>query len=215
MIYTNQSNKAKLIVDYFDEIINDPKPELKFNNEYELLVAVILSAQTSDIAVNKVTKVLFAKYKSFKDLSEANINDIKNIIYPLGLSFHKSQYLHLLGEMLKESPFPKNREELENISGVGRKTASVVLSNLHIENAFAVDTHVARVSRRLDIAGPKDTPYSIETKLNELFWGYDFYRLHHQFILFGRYTCTARKPKCDGCKLISICNYKNENGEKR
>ena len=214
MTFTQALNKRDIIKDYFNEIIKDPKPELEFSNEYELLIAVILSAQTTDVAVNKVTKVIFSKYKNFDELSNASIDDIKNNIRNIGLSNNKARYLKNVSLELKGKEFPKTREELESLPGVGRKTANVVLSNLHIENAFAVDTHVSRVSKRLGIASAADNPKTIEDKIIEMFKNYDYYLLHHQFILFGRYYCKAKHPVCDKCKLIDICNYKNRNGEK-
>ena len=203
----SQSSKSKLICDYFDEIIPDPKPELIFSNEYELLVAVVLSAQTTDKSVNIVTRELFKKYRSFSDLDKAKENEIKSIIESIGLSHNKTKYLKGIANSLKDKAFPTTRIELESLPGVGRKTANVVLSNLGLDDAFAVDTHVLRVAKRLKIADQNDNPFEVETKLGLLFDKSQFYHLHHQFILFGRYYCTAKRPKCMECKLKSICKF--------
>ena len=209
MISTPLSNKKESIIEYFNNLIPNAKPELDFVNEYQLLVAVILSAQTTDKSVNKVTKVLFEKYKNFNELNEANISDVKIIIEELGLSNNKSKYLKSVAALLHNKEFPKSRAELERLPGVGRKTANIILSVLEIENAFAVDTHVARVAKRLGIAEINDTPLIIENKLTKMFENSDFLRLHHQFILFGRYYCTAKNPKCQECGLKLFCFYKS------
>ena len=194
------------IVDYFDLIIPNPKCELNYNKDYELVIATMLSAQTTDKRVNMVTSVLFEKYDSLEKLANANIEDIKNIIRPVG-TFNKkaSNVIAIASKLLDYGYVPNDREFLESLSGVGRKTTNVVLSNLYNENVIAVDTHVNRVAIRLKIARENDNVNVVEKKLMKFFDGYDLSRLHHQLVLFGRYFCKAKNPSCESCGLKDIC----------
>ena len=201
-------NKEKEILNYLNEIIPNPVCELNYNKDYELLLAVMLSAQTKDVRVNKVTKVLFNKYDSLKKLKEANIKDIENIIKELGNYHKKAEGVINIAKILDEKYDGKvvnNREILESLPMVGRKTTNVVLSELFNEPTIAVDTHVERVSKRLGIAKKDDDVLKVEEKLKRNFdkdiWG----RLHKQLVLFGRYHCTSRNPSCDNCKLKKYC----------
>lgn len=200
--------KSRNIVLYLDKIIPNPRSELEYNKDYELLIATMLSAQTTDKRVNMVTKVLFHKYPSLKLLSEASVEDIIKIIKPVGTFNKKAMNIKSIASELVEKSsgvVPNDRVFLESLSGVGRKTANVVLNNLFGEQCIAVDTHVARVSKRLNIANDTDDVYSIEKKLNKFFKNYDLGRLHHQLVLFGRYNCKAVKPSCDTCELKKYC----------
>ena len=194
------------IVDYFDLIIPNPKCELNYNKDYELVIATMLSAQTTDKRVNMVTSVLFERYDSLEKLANANIEDIKNIIRPVG-TFNKkaSNVIAIALKLLDYGYVPNDREFLESLSGVGRKTTNVVLSNLYNENVIAVDTHVNRVAIRLKIAKENDNVNVVEKKLMKFFDGYDLSRLHHQLVLFGRYFCKAKNPSCESCGLKDIC----------
>ena len=194
------------IVDYFDLIIPNPKCELNYNKDYELVIATMLSAQTIDKRVNMVTSVLFERYDSLEKLANANIEDIKNIIRPIG-TFNKkaSNVIAIALKLLDYGYVPNDREFLESLSGVGRKTTNVVLSNLYNENVIAVDTHVNRVAIRLKIAKENDNVNVVEKKLMKFFDGYDLSRLHHQLVLFGRYFCKAKNPSCESCCLKDIC----------
>lgn len=199
---------TKMIENYMDELFPNPKCELDYEKDYELLLATMLSAQTTDKRVNQVTKVLFKKYVTVKELSCADVNDIVKIIRPLGTYNKKAQNVILICKSLSEecnSSVPNNREYLESLPGVGRKTANVVLSNLFNEPCIAVDTHVSRVSIRLGLANSTDSVSIIEKKLTNLFEKNKLCKLHHQFVLFGRYYCTARNPKCENCKLKDLC----------
>ena len=198
---------TKMISNYMDELFSNPKCELNYQKDYELLLATMLSAQTTDKRVNSVTDILFKKYPSIKELSEANISDIIDIIKPIGTFNKKAQNIIEISKSLKQygGKVPNNREYLESLPGVGRKTANVVLSNLFNEPCIAVDTHVSRVSIRLGLAEKGDSPLIIENKLTKKFPKDKLARLHHQLVLFGRYYCTARNPKCVNCKLKSIC----------
>ena len=196
------------IIQYLDELFPDPKCELNYNKDYELLIAVMLSAQTKDARVNKVTKVLFSKYDSLEKLKNASIKDIENIIKELGNYHKKAEGVINIAKILDEKYDGKvvnNREILESLPMVGRKTTNVVLSELFNEPTIAVDTHVERVSKRLGIAKKDDDVLKVEEKLKRNFdkdiWG----RLHKQLVLFGRYYCTSRNPSCDNCKLKKYC----------
>ena len=201
-------NKEKEILNYLNEVVPNPVCELNYNKDYELLIAVMLSAQTKDARVNKVTKVLFSKYDSLEKLKNASIKDIENIIKELGNYHKKADGVINIAKILDEKYDGKvvnNREILESLPMVGRKTTNVVLSELFNEPTIAVDTHVERVSKRLGIAKKDDDVLKVEEKLKRKFdkdiWG----RLHKQLVLFGRYHCTSRNPSCDNCKLKKYC----------
>lgn len=201
-------NKEKEILNYLNEIIPNPVCELNYNKDYELLLAVMLSAQTKDARVNKVTKVLFNKYDSLKKLKEANIKDIENIIKELGNYHKKSEAIINIAKILDEKYNGKvvnNRKVLENLPMVGRKTTNVVLSELFNEPTIAVDTHVERVSKRLWLVKKDDDVIKIEEKLKRKFDKNIWSKLHKQFVLFGRYYCTSKKPSCNKCKLQIYC----------
>jgi endonuclease-3 len=202
-------NNAKIIMDYLDLLFPNPKCELEYKKDYELLIATVLSAQCKDKRVNEVTRVLFSLYDIFS-LSKEDENTIRKIITPLGNQNKKAKYIIDIAKSLVENyngVVPCNREYLESLNGVGRKTANIVLNNVFNIPTFAVDTHVFRVANRLGIIG--NTPREVEMNLQKYFpkdsWG----RLHHQLVLFGRYYCTARNPLCDNCKLKNICKKNN------
>lgn len=199
---------SKVIGDYLDELIPKPWCELEFNNDYELLIAIVLSAQTTDKRVNEVTKVLFGKYKSLEELSRAKTSDIEEILRPLGSFRKKAIYVSKIANILLDEYngiVPNKREELEKLPGVGRKTASVFLCEYYDYKEFAVDTHVYRVSKRLGITTSKDDVLDTEKKLKKMFVKEEWGRRHKQFVLFGRYYCKAINPICNECKLNNIC----------
>lgn len=201
------------IVDYLDILFPNPKCELNYNKDYELLIAVMLSAQTTDKSVNKVTEVLFKKYPTIESLANANQNDIIDIIRPIGTYQRKSAAIISISKSILDNyngEVPNNRDYLESLNGVGHKTANVVLSNLYDENCIAVDTHVSRVSIRLGLANKNDNVLEIEKKLTKKFKGYSLKRLHHQLVLFGRYKCKAKNQECRDCNLFSECKEKNK-----
>ena len=196
------------IINYLDELFPNPKCELNYNKDYELLIAVMLSAQTTDKRVNMVTNILFKKYDNLEKLSRADINDIINIIKPIGTFNKKANNIINISKSLlndQNGIVPNNRKYLENLPGVGRKTTNVVLSNLYDVPCIAVDTHVSRVSKRLGIAKKNDDVLVVEKKLNKFFPKEKLSRLHHQLVLFGRYHCKAKNPNCTNCKLNNIC----------
>lgn len=196
------------IINYLDELFPNPKCELEYTKDYELLLAVMLSAQTTDKRVNMVTSILFNKYDTLEKLSNADINDIINIIKPIGTFNKKASNIISISRSIlndKNGIVPNDREYLESLDGVGRKTTNVVLSNLYNVPCIAVDTHVSRVSKRLGIAKKSDDVLVVEKKLNKKFPKSKLCRLHHQLVLFGRYHCKAKNPMCDNCKLKNIC----------
>ena len=196
------------IIDYLDFLFPNPRCELEYNKDYELLIAVMLSAQTTDKRVNMVTKVLFNKYPTLEDLMSTDINDIKIIIKPIGTYNKKAiNIIEIASRLINDcgGVVPNNRKYLESLPGVGRKTTNVVLANLFDEPFIAVDTHVSRVSIRLKLAKKGDDVLTIEKKLMKKFPKDKLSRLHHQLVLFGRYHCKAIKPNCSNCKLKDIC----------
>ncbi|MBQ9013639.1 MAG: endonuclease III [Bacilli bacterium] len=202
------------IVEYLDYLFPNPRCELNYNKDYELLISVMLSAQTTDKMVNKVTSVLYSKYDTLEKIADADISDIKNIIKPLG-NYNKkaSNIIEIAKRLINDTNgvVVNNRTYLETLPGVGRKTTNVVLANLYNENVIAVDTHVARVSKRLGIAKSSDDVLIIEKKLNKKFSKDILGRLHHQLVLFGRYYCKAKNPKCNSCSLCEVCKYNKKN----
>jgi len=193
---------------YLDELFPNPKCELNFTKDYELLIAVVLSAQTTDKRVNSVTPVLFEKYKTLEELSKADIGDIVQIIKSIGTFNKKAVFIKEIAAILKDNydgKVPNDRTALEKMPGVGRKTANVVLSVLFNVPAIAVDTHVSRVSKRLGIANKNDEVNVIETKLMKKFAKKNWSKRHHQLVLFGRYHCKALSPNCNNCKIRRIC----------
>ena len=204
------------IIDYLDALFPNPHCELKFNKDYELLISVMLSAQTTDKQVNKVTDFLYKKYDSLEKLANANINDVITIIRTLG-NFNKkaSNIIEISKRLINDTNgvVINNREYLESLPGVGRKTVNVVLANLYNEDVIAVDTHVARVSKRLGIAAHNDDVLTIEKKINKKFPKNKLGRLHHQLVLFGRYNCKSINPSCGECKLKDKCKYYKKNNK--
>lgn len=209
--------KYDLIEDYLDELIPNPKCELDYFNDYSLLIAIMLSAQTKDSRVNEVTKILFNKYKSLEELKNADFKDLQDIIKPLGSFNRKAFNIHEIARILVDeynSSVPTDREKLEELPGVGRKTANVFLAEFLNYPAIAVDTHVERVSKRLKLVDMEATPFVIEKKLMKNIKKENWAKRHLQLVLFGRYYCKAKHPECNDCKLKEICKYFKENNVK-
>lgn len=206
------NNNIKIIGDYLDEMFPNPKPELIFHSDYELLLAVMLSAQTTDKRVNTVTAVMFNKYPNLEKLMDAEIKDLENIVHPLGSFRKKAQYTKEIAKIIVKEyngVVPTNKDILTTLPGIGRKTANVFLSEFYGYPAIAVDTHVERVSKRLKMAYLKDDVYKVEKKLERKFPKEEWSKRHLQLVLFGRYHCKAIKPNCSNCKLKDICrDYK-------
>ncbi len=182
------------------------KTELNYKNDYELLIAIILSAQCTDKRVNIITPALFEKYPDINSLANANLDDVKEIIKSCSFFNNKAKHIIQTAKIIKEQyngKIPHEHKELIKLPGVGNKTANVFLIELHAENTMAVDTHVFRVTHRLGITNAKtadetqkDLIKAFKTDLNEL---------HQGFVLFGRYICTAKNPKCDKCFVSEFC----------
>ncbi len=204
-------NNAKTILNKLSVLIPSPKCELMFSNTYQLIVAVVLSAQCTDKRVNEVTPQLFAKYPTPQDLAKANINDVIDIIRSCGFYNNKSKNIIAMAKDLVDKyngNVPNNMNDLTSLAGVGRKTASVVLAVGYNIPAIPVDTHLIRVSQRLGLSNSSD-PYKIEQDLRQQFDESEWIDLHHYLLLFGRYYCTAKQPHCEGCVLRELCKYKN------
>lgn len=197
--------KMSNVLSYLDELFPNPRCELNYNKDYELLLAVMLSAQTTDKRVNQVTEVLFKKYPTIESLAESDINDIEKIIKPIGTYHIKAKNVIEIAKKLQEKPITNNRDYLESLPGVGRKTTNVVLSELYNEPYLAVDTHITRVAKRLRFANKDDDVLTIEKKLMKKIPKDNVRKIHHQLIFFGRYHCKAIKPNCENCKLIQCC----------
>ncbi len=205
------NKKENDIVIYFDEILPNVVCELNYDNDLQLLIAVVLSAQTTDKAVNKVTEPLFAEYPTYKELYCLTMDQIQNYIKRLGLYKVKSKNVYHLIKIITEEyegVVPSDYNALINLPGVGRKTANVVLAEYFGIPAIAVDTHVERVSKRLKLAYTPDSVLTVEKKLMKKFPKEKWIKLHHQFIHFGRYICKAQSPICENCKLTNYCRYK-------
>lgn len=200
-----------LINNYLEELIPNPICELNYQKDYELVIAVMLSAQTTDKGVNKVTSILFQKYNSLEKLAGSNIEDIKEIIKPIGNYNKKANNIIEISKILinkYKKQVPKTYEELEILPGIGRKSANVIRSEIYKIPSFAVDTHVIRVTNRLGLVKTKD-PVIIEKELEKIFKKSDWIRKHQQLVLFGRYYCKAKNPDCQNCKLLNICLKKD------
>lgn len=201
----------ELIINELDRQFNNPRCELEYTKDYELLLSVMLSAQTTDKSVNIVTKELYKKYDTLDKLDTLTIEEIDNYIRRIGFHKTKSKYFKEIVAKIKEIGYvPNDREFLESLSGVGRKTASVVLEELFDVPSFAVDTHVYRISKRFGITTEKDDVLKTETKLKKYFDENTWNRINSQMVLFGRYICTSKNPKCNNCNLKQICKYKKK-----
>ena len=198
------------LVNYLYELYPDAKCELMFHNEYELLIAVILSAQTTDIKVNKVTEILFDKYHNFDELSKADYDDLYNIIHPLGLAKGKTNNIIQTANKIVNlygGQIPRDKEIIKTLPGVGEKVAAVFLGTIYGDEEFPVDTHIFRIAKRLELSD-KNTPERVSSDLKEYFKNYDYMRLHHTLIFFGRRMCHAKNPDCATCQIK--CKYYRE-----
>lgn len=197
------------IINYLDTLFPNAECELKFDNNFQLLVAVILSAQCTDKRVNQVTEILFKKVKSPEDVVNLGIEKLKQIIFPCGFYNNKAKNIFDMSNDLItrfNKQVPSTKEELMSLKGVGQKTANVVLSIAFNGDAIAVDTHVFRVSKRLGLSS-QNNPLKVEEDLCKIFDRKLWSKLHYQMVLFGRYYCKARNPNCKDCKLKEICKY--------
>jgi endonuclease-3 len=201
------------VITFFDrlaESLPEPEGELEYTNPYTLLVAVVLSAQATDVGVNKATEKLFKIVSTPEEMSALGEERLRDHIKTIGLYNAKAKNVIALSRILRErhgGQVPRQREVLETLPGVGRKTANVVLNAAFGEPTIAVDTHVFRVGNRTGLA-PGNTPLAVETGLQKVVPAERKLHAHHWLILHGRYVCKARKPDCPACVVRDICRYK-------
>ena len=198
------------LLTYLDELFPHASCELFYTKDYELVIAVMLSAQTTDKSVNAVTTVLFNKYKSLDELNAASLEDIEEIIKPIGLYKNKAKNLKgIVKDLIEKFNYvvPSDKDLLQTLPGVGNKTAGVIRAEIFKIPDLPVDTHILRISKRLNLAKKDDEPIDVERKLKKIIPEERWIKSHHQLIHFGRYFCTARSPKCAECKIKDSCNY--------
>lgn len=204
------SKECKQILAILNSLYPDAKAELEFKNDYQLIVAVVLSAQCTDKKVNQVTPELFKKYKNFKELGFASEAEVAKIIHPVNYYKTKAKNIIKLSQQVVtdfKNKLPTDKDALQSLAGVGRKTANVVQCEKGVTPALPVDTHVFRVSHKLGLSNGK-TPESVEFDLMKKFPPESWRDLHHQLILHGRRVCKAQRPLCDECRLAMICPNK-------
>ena len=202
------------LIEYLDYLFPNPKCELTYQTDYQLLMAVVLSAQSTDKRVNSVTPTIFSKYPTLEELANASLTDLEDIIRPVGSLRKKASYLKEIASRLVnefDGVVPTDRDILESFPGVGRKTVNVFLAEFYHYPAIAVDTHVERVSKRLKLAYQKDSVLDVERKLMKKVPKERRAKFHLQMVLFGRYYCKAVKPLCKDCPLKEYCREKKKN----
>ena len=209
MIKTKQDR----ILNTFDEMFPDARCVLNHSNNLELLVAVMLSAQTTDESVNKLTSHLFKKYKTVDDYANASLSELESDLHSIGLYRNKAKNIKAMAVALQarfNGVVPASHDALISLPGVGRKTANVVMAEGFGYPAIAVDTHVERISKRLGFAKPEGTVLTVEKKLMKTIPKNRWIKTHHQMIFFGRYHCKAMSPHCKECPLVDLCKEKNK-----
>ena len=196
------------ISNYIDSLFPNAKCELFYSKDYELVIAVMLSAQTTDKSVNNVTKVLFEKYTTLESIDNTSLEEIEECIKSLGLYKNKAKNIKGIAHtLIKEfnGVLPSDKDLLQTLPGIGNKSAGVIRCEVFKIPDLPVDTHIIRISNRLGIATKNDLPIDIEHKLKRLIPEEKWIKSHHQLIHFGRYFCTARNPKCEECKIRKYC----------
>ena len=199
---------ARTIFDEIGKLFPEAKCELSYTSNLDLLVAIILSAQTTDEAVNQVTQELFNRYRTLQDYATASLSDLEAMIRSIGLYRSKARNIQSMAQKVLDDfsgEIPSVQMDLESLPGVGRKTANVYLAEWHHVPRIAVDTHVKRVSIRLGLAYAEDSVAMIEERLMIQYPEADWILLHHRLIFFGRYFCKAKKPECLNCPLYNVC----------
>jgi endonuclease-3 len=203
--------KKDNVIKALDEKFPNPKCELEFNHDYELVISTMLSAQTTDKRVNMVMKDVYKKYNTLDKLNNLSISEIEKLISSVGLYKTKAKYFkEITKALLPYDRVPNDRKFLQSIPGVGRKSTNVILSVLYNEPYIAVDTHVSRVSKRFGITKEKDDVLTIENKLYKYFNNVDYKKVGEQLVLYGRYVCTSKKPNCSICPLYIECTSKDK-----
>jgi len=209
-----KQERYEFVINYFLEHAPDAETELYYDNPFQLLVAVILSAQCTDKRVNITTPAIFEKYPDAKAMSKAKFEDLFSLIKSISYPNNKTKHLIGMATMLQEQfsgIVPMKVEELMKLPGVGRKTANVITSVIDNQPNMAVDTHVFRVSARIGLTTNAKTPKEAEKQLIKHIEKIYIYKAHHWLILYGRYICTARNPKCSECGLNRVCKFFNNN----
>jgi endonuclease-3 len=210
-----RKERYKAVVELFKKINPDAETELEYNDPFQLLIAVILSAQCTDERINKVTPALFKNFPTPEHLAAVKPEEVFPFIRSVTYPNNKSKHLPGMAKMLVEDfngVVPGDINELQKMPGVGRKTANVIASVVYNQPAMAVDTHVFRVSKRIGLANQNaKTPLEVEKQLVKHLQKDDIAIAHHWLILHGRYVCLARKPKCEECKLSHLCRYFEKN----
>ncbi len=197
------------IIDILKERYPDPKCALNYHTDYELMIAVRLSAQCTDARVNLITPALFDRYPTLDAFADANLEDVEELVHSCGFYKHKARDIILACQMLRDvynRRVPDSMEELLRLPGVGRKTANLLLGDLYRQPAVVCDTHVIRISNRLGLAVGKD-PEKVETQLRAILPAEESSDFCHRVVLFGRDTCMARSPKCSDCPLRPFCKF--------
>ncbi len=210
-------SKAEEILNFLEERYPDARCQLNYRTDYELLFAVMLSAQATDKSVNQVTEKLFERYPDLNAFAKANPDEIERIVHSVGLGKSKAKNIVLTAQILMNrygGKVPESKEALTSLPGVGRKTANVVRIEGFRIPEIPVDTHVERVAKRLQLADEKDTPFQVEEKLREAIPEDRWIRSHHQLIFFGRDLCKSRNPFCESCALQAHCLYARQSKEK-
>jgi endonuclease-3 len=205
-----RKERFRIVTEYFEKHAPDAATELIYDNPYQLLVAVILSAQCTDKRVNMTVPAIFSKYPDSKALSTATFNELFPLVKSISYPNNKTRHLIGMAKMLVEKyngEVPLTVKELVELPGVGRKTANVITSVIDKQPNMAVDTHVFRVSARIGLTQNAKTPLAAEMQLLKYLPPEQVHIAHHWLILHGRYTCLARSPKCGECGLQSVCRY--------
>lgn len=206
-----KKSKNQFVLSYLKQKYENPTCELNYSTPFELLVAVILSAQCTDKRVNQVTEVLFKKYNTPQQFANIDQSELESLIFTCGFYRNKAKHIIDCANSIVNNfggEVPNNLQDLQKLAGVGRKTANVVYSLCFGGDAIAVDTHVFRVSNRLGIANA-NTPEKVEEQLMQGFDKSEWSKLHYRLVLFGRYHCKAKNPDCKTCGLKDVCNYYN------
>ena len=204
-------NKISALESFMDEQYPNVGCELKYNKDYELVIAVMLSAQTTDVSVNKVTPILFNRYKDLESLSQAKLEDVENIIRSIGLYKNKAKNVIAIANCLVNDfggKVPSDKKLLQEMPGVGNKTAGVIRAEIFKIPDLPVDTHILRISKRLKFVDQSADAYETEMRLKSLIEESKWIKTHHQLIHFGRDICLARNPQCEKCKLSAFCTKK-------
>ena len=203
--------RSDYIYQTLERMYPDAHCQLNYGSDFQLAVAVLLSAQTTDVSVNRVTEKLFAHFPDAASMAQADTKELEECIHELGLFRNKAVNIKKMSQEIVrrfEGRLPDNMDDLISLPGIGVKCANVILAEIYHIPAFPVDTHVNRIARRLAIASPDDTLATVENKLKEYFPKERWIRMHHLLIFFGRNCCSARRPQCQGCPFADFCTEK-------